>query len=137
MTATEGFEDLERRLAAAAGADEGPSPALRGRVMDAVRGELARDGIRRRSGRRLEWTLSAAAAILLALNLSLAAGAAVGPLGRAVVAHDLRADAGRVRALAPEFTERAALRAALVARAGERVVALPWVHGRSLSPGTE
>jgi hypothetical protein len=103
---------LDRELAARE--RMGPSAALRGRVLDAVRREL-----RRERGPAWRFASVAAAVALLLANLSLSvANDTNWPLIGGPDPERLEATAGRLRALAPELPEREVYRQALAAQAG-------------------
>lgn len=115
-----------------------PIPALRGRVLGAVRAELGRT-VSRRTARRSFWrfAVSAAAAALLLANFGMATTR--GPdcgLRRRPDAAGLAADARLIKDLLPEVTEREARRQALMLRAGPPPAPLPVPHGRPLRAGT-
>lgn len=131
-------DDLERRLAARLGS--GPAPDLRGRVLTAVRSELARERSRRQPIGR--WSFAAAAALvaLCWANLSLCAANAIEPLPRSVnLDRDRGADLARLRALLPELSEREARRQALLSGICEALVPAPRLSRpiSSLSPASE
>ena len=105
------LDALEQELYAHA--RPGPEPALRQRVLAAVRRELGR-------GARRPWHLAAAsaAATLLWINFSMSiANDMSWPLAGGLDGERLETTAARIRALAPELSEREARRQALVAQA--------------------
>jgi hypothetical protein len=127
--------DLERALASRPKA--APRPDLRGRVLGAVRSELARP-LSGRSERRELWKFAAgaAAAMLLGANLAMSAAADTdfGFRPRQISAAEVRKEAARLRQHAPEMTEGEALMQALLLRGGPRLLAGP---DATLPPGAQ
>ena len=114
------LERLERELAERA--REGPSAALRARVIGGVRTEL------RRQRRQAGWgfAVAAAAAALVWINLSLTATRAtdyrLGPGERSAAIDSL---ASQIRELLPEVSRREAVRQAVLLESGSKLAWCP------------
>jgi hypothetical protein len=112
--------ELEQELTARG--REAPAPALRGRVLSAVRRES------RRRERRAAWRFAAATAAAALLLANLAVSAARNTDWRLAGGLDgdhLAATAGRLRAVVPELSAGEAHRQALVAQARSRLAPAP------------